>query len=289
MADRPGRLRTWSLIALAHDTFWLEVGVAVAAVAFGIMVLEMPGDLADRPAYVGAARFAPDELWTVMTGMGAAGAAGRRLVAPAHPALPRRRADGGAVGQASHRLRCERADRQPVRGSSLGHGLLQRPVRAPAPAAPHALAASLMDGTAGLPAWLGNWPVWAVLALVCGMPAFRTLSALIQWTAGFLAGRQDARVQVQTNAHQQFEAARAALVSQLQTDLDRGRAIMDGYEAELAKLRRSRALFADAMVDLRTAALSARAMVHELERRLGEPATVFTPLPTIDEDTPMRN
>ncbi len=107
--------------------------------------------------------------------------------------------------------------------------------------------------------------------------------------AGFGASREDARVRSQLTAQQQFERARAALMAQLQDDLDKARGAIDGYEAELAKLRRARGLLADAMVELRTAALAARAMVHELERRLGDPATVFRPLPSIDEEGPMRS
>ncbi len=31
-----------------------------------------------------------------------------------------------------------------------------------------------------LPDWLRNWPVWAVLLLACGMPAFRTAAELVK-------------------------------------------------------------------------------------------------------------
>ena len=140
-----------------------------------------------------------------------------------------------------------------------------------------------------LPDWLRSWPVWVVLTLMLGLPTFRTVSELVKWVAGFGAGREDARARTKADAERQFELARASLMDQLRDDLAKARGTMDSYEAELAKLRRARALFADAMVELRTAALAARAMVHELEGRLGDPKTVFSPLPSIDEDGPMRN
>ena len=128
-----------------------------------------------------------------------------------------------------------------------------------------------------------------MLTLACGIPAFRTLSELVKWIAGFGAGREDARARFKANAEQQFELARASLMDQMTAELAKVRATLDSYEAELAKLRRARVLFADAMVELRTAALAARAMVHELQGRLGDPKTVFDPLPSIDEDGPMRS
>ena len=140
-----------------------------------------------------------------------------------------------------------------------------------------------------LPDWLRGWPVWAVLTLVCGLPAFRTVTELVKWIGTFGAGREDARARAKVDAEQRFEAARDSLMSRLEAELRKAQGTMDGYEAELAKLRRARALFSDAMVELRSAALAARAMVHEMENRMGEPATVFRPLPSIDEDVPMRN
>ena len=86
MAERPGRLRTWLLIALAHDTFWVEVCVALAACAWAKSVWLMPGDLVDRPAYAAIARFASDELWDAM---GCLGGAVQLVAAFAHRRIPR--------------------------------------------------------------------------------------------------------------------------------------------------------------------------------------------------------
>ena len=86
MADRPGRLRTWLLIALAHDTFWLEVCLAGAVIAWSKTVYFMPGDLADRPAYAAVARFASDEL---LDAMGCLGGVIQLLAAFAHRRIPR--------------------------------------------------------------------------------------------------------------------------------------------------------------------------------------------------------
>ena len=86
MADQPGRLRTWMLIALAHDTFWLEVCLAMATIAWAKAVYLMPGDLADRAAYVAVARFASDELWDAM---GCIGGIVQLLAAFAHRRIPR--------------------------------------------------------------------------------------------------------------------------------------------------------------------------------------------------------
>lgn len=66
MREARVRARTLLLIGLAHDTFWLEISVAIAAIAWAIAVWWMTGDLIDRPAYTAAARFAPDQLWEAM-------------------------------------------------------------------------------------------------------------------------------------------------------------------------------------------------------------------------------
>ena len=51
------------------------------------------------------------------------------------------------------------------------------------------------------------------------------------------------------------------------------------YEGELLTLRQARFALEDALVELRDSALAARTMVHELERALGRPETIFAPLP----------
>ncbi len=71
MTERAQRLRTWALIALAHDTFWLEVCLAAVACAWANTLWLMSGDLAERTAYAAVARFASDDQWEAMGCVGA--------------------------------------------------------------------------------------------------------------------------------------------------------------------------------------------------------------------------
>lgn len=69
------------------------------------------------------------------------------------------------------------------------------------------------------------------------------------------------------------------LIDQLQEELGRAQNVVRAYEADIRQLRRARWELDDTLMGLRDAALAARTMVHELQRRLGEPETPFPPLP----------
>lgn len=134
-----------------------------------------------------------------------------------------------------------------------------------------------------LPSFMVGWPVWAVLLLLVGLPAFRITAEFGRWFAGFVSGRHDASSKSKTTAQEQFEAARRELMQQMQADLNAARSTLQSYDMELSKLRRVRSALQEAMIDVRTAAVAARAMVHDLERRLHDPLTVFTPLPPLED------
>lgn len=69
------------------------------------------------------------------------------------------------------------------------------------------------------------------------------------------------------------------LIDQLQEETARATATARAYEADLKLLRRARWGLDDTVAEIRNAALAARTMVHELQRRLGEAETLFPPLP----------
>lgn len=69
------------------------------------------------------------------------------------------------------------------------------------------------------------------------------------------------------------------LVDQLQEELARVQAVVQGYSAEIERLRTARWALDDTLWQLRDAAIAARGMVHELERRMGVRETQFDRLP----------
>lgn len=69
------------------------------------------------------------------------------------------------------------------------------------------------------------------------------------------------------------------LVDQLQEELVRTAALVGKYSDQLELLKAARYAIDDLIVELRDQTIAARAMVHELQARLGEPPTSFPPLP----------
>lgn len=110
--------------------------------------------------------------------------------------------------------------------------------------------------------------LWQAVVIAVVFPAAAGLWGAWKWLAAWRDGRETAARQITTE-----------LLDKLHADLEAARALLDRYRADLEALRAARWALNDAMTDLHAAALAARAMVHELERRLGEPETPFSPLP----------
>ena len=72
-----------------------------------------------------------------------------------------------------------------------------------------------------------------------------------------------------------------ALIDQLQEEVKRYREMIDHYDGELVQLLQVRLSMVDHMNSLRDQAVTARVMVHSLERRLGLAETEFAPLPPL--------
>lgn len=127
---------------------------------------------------------------------------------------------------------------------------------------------------------IGLPDVMQSLQALAGLGAI--VSPVVVW---LVATRMQARslgVQVrnsQVQAEDSVSARLNALVDQLQAERDHAVQMLRGYLLELEQLRTARYGLEDMIQSLRDQALAARMMVHEQERRLGVPETLFAPLP----------
>lgn len=108
---------------------------------------------------------------------------------------------------------------------------------------------------------------WVLLA-VFGGPLFK-------WAAEVVTNwRADRRA-----SGDSISEKMASMIKLLSAELDRTTAISTRFGADLERLREARWTLEDQMQELRDQAIAARAMVHELQRRLGIAETDFPPLP----------
>ncbi len=85
------------------------------------------------------------------------------------------------------------------------------------------------------------------------------------------------------------------LIDTMQAEIRRSQDLLKRYEVELEQLRTARftvwqrlQMVTDRCQQLATAALAARTLLHELERRVGVPETSFASLPTLlDGEAPV--
>ena len=115
-----------------------------------------------------------------------------------------------------------------------------------------------------------------VLALVMTAPAGAGLWFLVKELIGWWKGRTAERA----TAADQVLARTNQVTDQLQEELQRVYPLVALYMAEIELLRAARWQLMDAMGEVRDAAITARILVHEMQRRLGEDETEFAPLPT---------
>ncbi len=107
-------------------------------------------------------------------------------------------------------------------------------------------------------------------ALMVTLPRMTVLRSLVMRITGWDPG-----------AVPEDEASRRtmALMDQLQEELARCRIMIERYGVEIDQLRQARLCLLSNVVELRDAAIAARALVHQLQRQSGFPETAFEPLP----------
>lgn len=75
--------------------------------------------------------------------------------------------------------------------------------------------------------------------------------------------------------------AATSLIASLQLELDRMQRLLGELQPQIDVLVRARIVLLNVVSEFLGAAIAGRAMVHDLERQLGRPETLFPPLPTI--------
>ena len=124
---------------------------------------------------------------------------------------------------------------------------------------------------------------WPALASAVGLPSsVGAVVLLVSW----LFDRRDKRSAAQGQIADQAVQRTLSLVDQLQEELVRATGAQNSYKREIDLYRSVRWQLEERMAELRDAAVAARAMVHDLQRRLGEEATEFPPLPAIGARAP---
>jgi hypothetical protein len=118
----------------------------------------------------------------------------------------------------------------------------------------------------------------SLLTAIAGAP-FSILTVLMLWQ--WFADRRDRRNAAQAQVADQAVGRTLSLVDQLQEELARANAGKDAVRAEIELLRAARWQLEDRWAEVREAAIAARAMVHDLQRCLGEDLTEFPPLSVI--------
>jgi hypothetical protein len=115
------------------------------------------------------------------------------------------------------------------------------------------------------------------MVLVIGLVAMPMLVPLLDWLGRVSAWGRTADKAADPGVDSQV----MGLIDQLQEEVRRVRALSDSYAAMLDQLRMARlTLFGEAQT-LFSAAIAARAMVHQLQRQMGVPETPFDPLPEL--------
>lgn len=122
---------------------------------------------------------------------------------------------------------------------------------------------------------LAAWP--GVAAAIGAPSSVAALVLLSQW----LLDRRDKRAASQGQISDLAAQRILTLVDQLQEELARATAALDAHRHEIDLYRGLRWQVEDRIAEMRDAAIAARAMVHDLERRLGQEATEFPHLPEI--------
>ncbi len=113
------------------------------------------------------------------------------------------------------------------------------------------------------------------------LPAASMIGAGIAWLGGHRIAVRQLRMQERSqdaNGEAAIAAATTQVMVQIRAQLDWSQQQPDRYRAEIDQLRQLRYALDERMAALFEAAIAARTMVHELQRRLGEPDTVFAPL-----------
>ena len=114
--------------------------------------------------------------------------------------------------------------------------------------------------------------------------------AVIVWMGGHRLAMRQLRMQERSQDASGEAAAAAAtsqVIAQVRTQLDWSQQQHDRYRVEIEQLRQYRYTLDERMAALFEAAIAARTMVHELQRRLGDPDTVFAPLTLPGSAPPM--
>ncbi len=118
-----------------------------------------------------------------------------------------------------------------------------------------------------------TWAMVVVLVIVC-LPA---LIPLLDWLGRVFAWGRPA----DKSAEPAVDSQVMRLIDQLQEEVRRFRELSDTYAAMLDQLRLARlTVFGEAQT-LFSAAIAARAMVHQLQRQMGLPEFAFDPLPEL--------
>ena len=108
------------------------------------------------------------------------------------------------------------------------------------------------------------------------LPWLSTAGVVLAWVATtHFKAREDGRASTD-----QITRQLSVLVDQMRSELARQQTTADRYRQDLELLRAARYGLEDRMEELRDQAVAARAMVHELQRRLGVDETGFPPLPS---------